>query len=88
MWGAMDSLIATAGWRGATRKANTLATGTLTDARHMEDVCRFERLLWINAVLDIGYALGGALFIRRNPDREGNRGHGAGVIAYSGSQKY
>lgn len=82
-WGAIDSIIAAFGWRGAVRGATALATGTRTDAEHVKETRQFERVLWVNTGLDVCYVLGGALLIRANaaPVYADRRGHGAGVIA-------
>lgn len=80
-WGAIDALIAFAGLHGARRKGSALAQGTLTDVHHADEARKFERILWINAGLDVGYALGGLLFVQRNEAHAQRRGMGAGVIA-------
>lgn len=80
-WGAVDALIALVGLRGARRKGLALAQGSLNDEDHAEEARKFERILWINAGLDVGYALGGVLLIERNRDNAQRRGMGAGVIA-------
>lgn len=79
-WGAIDVLIALIGLRGAARKAAALAGGTLSEEAHTEEARKFERLLWINAGLDVLYILGGACLIRGNAARPERRGMGVGVI--------
>ena len=80
-WGAIDAVIAFAGLRGARRKGDALAHGTLSEGTHAAEARTFERILWLNAGLDVGYALGGVLFMRRNREDAQRRGMGAGVIA-------
>ena len=79
-WGAIDALIALGGLRGAQRKGAALAAGTLDDESHADEARKFERILWINAVLDMGYALGGLLFMRRGAGDAQQRGMGVGVV--------
>ena len=81
IWGAIDALIAAFGLRGAARKADALAAGTMTAATHADEARSFERILWANAALDVGYVLAGAWFTRVNTDMPERRGHGAGVVA-------
>jgi len=81
MWGAIDALIAAAGLRGVTRKADALTAGTMTAATHANEAHIFERILWVNAGLDVGYVVGGALWMRVNADAPERRGHGAGIVA-------
>ncbi len=80
-WGAIDALIALAGVRGARRKGDALAQGTISDEAHADEARTFERILWINGGLDVGYALGGLFFLRRNAGHAQRRGMGTGVIA-------
>lgn len=79
-WGAIDGIIAVLGWRGAARSAERYAVGELDGDQYARQMINFERLLWINAGLDVLYMLGGRWFARRNPDDPQRRGTGWGVM--------
>ena len=78
-WGAIDGLIALAGLGWAVRSEKRLADGQIS-ADDLSNAARtFERVLWINAGLDVGYVLGGASLLARSPERPDRRGMGAGI---------
>ncbi len=78
-WGAVDALIALIGgfntWRQA---ANPSAQQPAARQRAAD---KLQRLLWINAGLDLFYVAGGLWLSRRaDPNRRGWRGHGWAVM--------
>lgn len=83
-WGLVDGLIALFGLRGAARNAARLASGEMGRAEHDRQARTFERILWINAGLDVGYVLGGRWLARRWPDDAQRRGMGRGIV-YQGA---
>ena len=79
-WGAIDGLIAGFALRGAERNAARLAGGEISPAVHDQQAVQFERIVWLNAVLDIGYLAGGLWLLRRGANQPNRRGMGLGVL--------
>ncbi|MCB0133134.1 MAG: hypothetical protein KDD78_19865 [Caldilineaceae bacterium] len=83
-WGAIDALIA---WLGRRSAAKQLAAGP-TAAAEIGQARRLRWLLWLNALLDLGYMAGGTRLMRGStgsdqPPSETNaarRGHGWGIL--------
>lgn len=75
-WGAIDALLAWNGQRSARTKAQT---GT-SDAEQQRDASRFQKIVAVNAGLDVGYMLGGWQLIRRVNGDLARRGTGWGII--------
>lgn len=74
-WGAIDALIAGIGLAGQRRERNAAAGEGELAAR------KLRRLLWINAVLDVGYVAGGVWLARsKGGDDPGRRGQGWGIV--------
>lgn len=79
-WGIIDGVIAYLGRRGATRKAGCLASGEMTASEHNKEALRFEKVLWINAALDIGYVIGGSVLTKLSPGSLFLQGMGWGIV--------
>jgi hypothetical protein len=79
-WGLIDGIIALIGSRSATVDEESYKNGEISKITHQEKTRGFERLLWLNAILDIGYILGGGWLIRRFPEQAQRRGMGWGII--------
>lgn len=82
VWGAIDGLIAGFGRIGTQRRLNT-TPDPAAPAVIERETRNLGRLLWLNALLDVGYVLGGVLLTRREPVEKW-RGHGIGVIIQGG----
>ncbi len=76
VWGAIDAALA---YSGPENARNKLQQGT-TDAEQQEEAQRFQRIVAINAALDVLYVLGGSLLVRRAGSNEARRGAGIGII--------
>ena len=79
-WGLIDGIIALLALRGAARNADRLAAGAVDAQEHDRQARQFEAIVWANAALDVGYALGGYGLLKRSPDHEGRRGMGVGIM--------
>lgn len=79
-WGAIDGLIALLALRGAWGKVEKWQAGEITPLQHDREADQFEKIVWANAALDVGYVLGGRWWSRRNPDDPRHRGMGLGVM--------
>ena len=78
-WGVVDAAIALFGGWSARRKAEL--PDAQAPARQASEAANLERLLWINAGLDILYMLGGRwLMVQRGQKDERCRGMGWGII--------
>lgn len=75
-WGIIDAAIAIFGQQSAERKQASATP--LTEVQHARSL---RRLLWINALLDVGYVAAGWWVVRtKGRTSESWRGHGWGVI--------
>ncbi len=79
-WGAVNAAIAALGLSGAIRNEKRRQEGKISPAEHTRQAIQFERFVWFNALLDIGYMLGGGLLARRNPDEPRKQGMGWGIL--------
>jgi len=79
-WGIIDAIIAAFGLRSASRNAARLASGDMDQLEQERQAQNFERLLWINSALDVGYVLAGGWLTKRHADDEGRRGIGWGIV--------
>jgi hypothetical protein len=79
-WGLVDGLIALLALRGAGRKAAGWQANEITPLQHAQEAEQFEKIVWANAALDVGYVLGGRWWSRRNPADPQRRGMGLGVM--------
>jgi hypothetical protein len=79
-WGAVDGLIAAGGIAGARKNARRLEDGTINSQQHTLDARRFERIVWVNAALDIGYIAGGERLIQRSTGSPYRLGTGWGIL--------
>jgi hypothetical protein len=76
MWGAIDALIA-AGGLLAQRRSDT----PLTLDSGERQATKLRRLLWFNALLDVGYVVGGLWLSRTKGKADAQwRGHGWGIV--------
>jgi hypothetical protein len=73
-WGAVDAALALAGRRGAQARINRGAADAIEQAR------RFRVIVLVNALLDVGYIVGGIELIRRARGRASWAGTGAGIV--------
>ena len=78
--GLIDGGIAGFGLRGALRNSHRLASGQIDQGELKRQARNFERLLWINTGLDVGYVVAGLWLARHYPDDEGRRAMGWGII--------
>ena len=83
-WGVIDGLIAGFTLRGAAKSAARLESGAISPAEHQRQWLQFERFVWLNVFLDIGYVLGGVWLKRSNPHDPQRRGMGWGVAIQGG----
>lgn len=74
-WGGIDLLIAALGRRGARRNAR-VASPTTTE----RSIARFQRVVAINAALDVGYIFGGSLLVINARGDARRTGVGAGIV--------
>jgi hypothetical protein len=72
-WGAIDAALAIAGRRGAQARIDQGADNAPEQTR------RFRLIVLVNALLDVGYILGGLALIRRARGRPSWAGSGAGI---------
>jgi hypothetical protein len=83
-WGAIDALIAAFGLLGGRRApaAGELAeTSAVAGATAEREAQKLRRLLWFNALLDVGYVTGGVALLRTKGRSDPQwRGHGWGII--------
>jgi hypothetical protein len=79
-WGVIDGLIALLALRGAGRKQVGWQANAITPLQHAQEAEQFEKIVWANAALDVGYVLAGRWWSRRNPDDPWRRGMGLGVM--------
>lgn len=79
-WGAIDGLIAAAGIAGTRKDSRRVEQGLLDLPGQARQARRFEWLVWVNALLDIGYVAGGSTLARRNAGSPYRRGAGLGII--------
>lgn len=83
-WGAIDGLIAGFALRGAAKSAARLESGAISPAEHQRQWLQFERFVWLNVLLDIGYVLGGVWLKRSNSHDPQRRGMGWGIAIQGG----
>ena len=77
-WGAINLLIALFGIRGAQRKNIQFTQGEISLEEHDRQARVFEKVVAVNAALDLGYMAAGA-WLNHQPDDE-RRGMGMGII--------
>lgn len=80
-WGAINGAIAVLGLSGAAKNEGRRRKGEISPGEHSRQAVQFERFVWFNALLDIGYMLGGWQLARRNPKDARKQGMGWGVLA-------
>jgi len=80
LWGLIDAAIAAFGLRSAHRNSEKFDTGTITPTDHEKHARQFETIIWLNAVLDIGYIAGGSWLIVKFPKDSQRKGIGWGVL--------
>lgn len=83
-WGVIDGLIAGFALRGATENVARLEQGEISPEEHQRQWLQFERFVWLNVLLDIGYVLGGAWLKRSQPQDQQRQGMGWGIIIQGG----
>jgi hypothetical protein len=79
-WGAVDGLIAAAGIAGTRQDSRRVELGLLDQPGQARQARRFEWVVWVNALLDIGYVAGGTALARRSASNPYRRGSGLGII--------
>lgn len=78
-WGIINQAIAFFGSKGTQKRlANLDETGK--KAIEPQETRKLTKILWINAGLDVGYVLFGAIFARSNRDNSFKVGTGIGII--------
>ena len=65
-WGAINLILALFGMRGASRNLGRQAQGEISASEHARQARYFERLVLVNAGLDLGYIAAGA-WLRAKP---------------------
>lgn len=83
-WGIVDSLIAAFAIRNAAQKNGLVEVGEITQDEHHRQSVQFERIVWLNALLDIGYIFGGIWLAKRNPTNQQRQGMGWGILIQGG----
>lgn len=78
-WGTIDAALALFGIRGAQAAQSRLERGEIGDTEQLQAAKGFRRILLINAGLDVGYVLGGALLALKS-SRDDRKGMGLGII--------
>lgn len=79
-WGAVDASIAALAIANAVKKSGQVESGEIPPREHYRQAEQFRRIVWLNALLDIGYMLFGIRFTRRNAGDRQRRGTGWGII--------
>ncbi len=79
-WGMIDVVLAIVGRRQALVRAEQLASGALDESAAEREAAAFERILLINAGLDVGYIAAGGFTAARFADRPDRRGLGLGIL--------
>ncbi len=74
-WGIVDLVLAVNGRRTAPQRGRMASAEETAEAVH-----RFRRILAINAALDVGYVLGGAMLLRSAGTDRRRAGTGLGII--------
>lgn len=80
-WGAIDGAIAAAGMISATQKERRRRAGEITPPEHAREAIQFERFVWLNVLLDLGYMFGGWQLARRSSGDDRRQGMGWGILA-------
>lgn len=83
-WGAVDGIIALFALRGARRKATQQQAGLIAPVQQALETDQFEKIVWANAALDVGYVLGGRWWLRRHADHPHPQGMGVGIMLQGG----
>lgn len=78
-WGIVDVLLAIAGRRQALLRAEELASHARDESAAARDAEQLQRILLLNAGLDLLYIAGGLWATGRHPDRPERRGFGLGI---------
>jgi hypothetical protein len=78
-WGVIDAVLAVAGLAGARRKEIQLEMGALAEDAAREEARSFQRILLINAGLDLLYIAGGVSLAQRSPRQPSRQGMGIGI---------
>ena len=78
-WGAVDAAIALFGFIGMRNRVDKLDNPGVAEVKRKEER-NLGRALWINAILDVFYILGGFLWMRRDKGDGQARGVGWGVV--------
>jgi hypothetical protein len=68
-WGVVNLILAVLGLRGARRSLQRQAQGDISPAEHARQARNFERLVLVNAGLDLGYIAFGA-WLAQKPSRQ------------------
>lgn len=79
-WGVIDVLLAIAGRRQALLRAEQFAAGALDETDTEREATNFERILLVNAGLDVGYIAAGGFTAARFADRPDRQGLGWGIL--------
>lgn len=82
-WGLIDAAIALIGNITAQNRIASLPNPGETPIQRQEK-SNLRTLLWINAVLDVFYVLGGLIFARSDKGDGVRRGHGLGIVLQGG----
>jgi hypothetical protein len=80
-WGAIDAVLAIAGRRDALLKAERSAHGEIDAAHERAAAEQLQRILLVNAGLDVAYIAAGLATALRYADAPGRRGLGHGIAA-------
>lgn len=83
-WGLIDAFIALLGQRAAARNHSRWQRGEIDKQEQQRQAAQFERLLWLNAGLDICYVLGGKWLVSRQPQDARRQGMGWGIMVQGG----
>jgi hypothetical protein len=78
-WGVIDALLAVNGQRQARQRLAAVRAGTRSRSDAARDLQQLQRVLLVNAGLDVLYLLSGRWTARRWHDRDDRRGLGDGI---------
>ena len=79
-WGLVNGAIALLALLGVRRKAAQWQAGEITARQQAREADQFEKIVWANAALDVGYVLGGRWWMERHPADPYRQGMGSGVM--------
>lgn len=80
IWGIVDAIIALLALRSAGRQQQAWEDNQITPQQESRDKARFEQIVAVNALLDLGYIAGGWRLASGGGEDMRKRGAGEGII--------